>query len=338
MKKKSIIVKRKKSLKSSVKTSKVPKKVTKILNIVKNNPVKTVLGTLGVLTAWYAVNKIKNYYTKTVSLSAKITTEEDAIKVIFNPNEVGLWRGDTLIASVFLNEYLYTLPNVCDNKKYNTHILMFGYDGSMAIRSRNSQTPRIVVIDHMIHHFKEVINYSECSSKRFFIIPIVALLAKFGGHSNTLIYDSKNKTMDHFEPYGSHEVVSEVLSNRIIVNNIARICVSIGIKYNNPGQTCPRVGPQFIESFKCPILRIIRNNFKTDIGFCLAWSLLYVELRIKNPDISSKELIKKATDNLGWNLCNFITAYASNILKFSKKFDLITNEQGIAIDYKEKSL
>ena len=310
--------------------------VTKIINNIKSKPGKIILGTLGTLAAGYGLYKIKNYYTKTVSISAKINTEEDAIKVLFNPKEVGIWKGDPMIASIFLNEYLYKLPDVCDNKKYNTHLLIFGHDGSMAIKNKDSI--RAVNIQEMADHLKQITEYSECSSKRFFIIPIVIIIHTGGGHANTLIYDSKNKSIDHFEPYGSHENVEQFLHTSYVQNNISSICKILNIKYNDPNQTCPRFGPQFLESIKCPIVRIIKNNFKTDIGFCLTWSLFYTELRIKNPDIDSKELIKKATDNLGWSMCNFISAYSSNILNFSKKFDLIVDKHGLVIDYKEKSI
>ena len=322
---------------SKTSTSTTPKvsKTSKIINNIKNKPTKIILGSLGALATGYVLYKIKNFYTKTVSISSKINTEEDAIKVLFNPKEVGLWKGDPMIASIFLNEYLYKLPGVCDNKKYNTYLLIFGYDGSMAIRIKDSV--KAVNIQEMTSHLKEVIEYSECSTKRFFIIPI-NIIYSFGGHANTLIYDSKNKSIDHFEPYGSHENLHIIMPYSYIRRNIKSVCKNLNIKYNSPHETCPRFGPQLLESLKCPLVRLIKNNFKTDIGFCLAWSLYYVELRIKNPDIKSNELIKKATDNLGWDLCNFITAYASNILNFSKKFDLIVDKHGNVVDYKEKSL
>lgn len=315
-----------------------PKIITKIVRTIKKSPIKVGLATLGVLATGYALNKIKNYYKKTVSLSSKINTEDDAIKVIFNPAEVGLWNGDLGIASIFLNEYLYKLPNVCDTKKYKNYRIAFSPNGEMYIQ-KDGKNPIPVTSDEMKLHFKEVINYSECASKRFFIIPINVLMTKPGVnelHANSLIYDSTNKSMDHYEPYGSHEYITDI--GRGVYYLIGLICDDLGIKYNNPNISCPRFGPQMLESIQCPILRLVRNNFKTDIGYCGVWSLFYVELRLKNPDIPSKVLIKKATDNLGINLCNFITAYASNILKFSKKFDLVLDDKGLVIDYKEKTI
>jgi hypothetical protein len=317
----------------------VNSRASKIIDTIKKNPVKSALGAVAVLGAGlavgFALKKVKDYYTKTTTLSVKINSEEEAINVIFDPKEAGLWGGDPGLSSIFLNEHLYKLPNVCDSKKYKKYRLIFAHDSSMAIADGTIATQ--VSTEEMVKKMEEMIRYAECSSKRFFIFPILVITLQ-GGHSNTLIYDSKNKTMDHFEPYGSNNLMDTLGGLSAIQSLVQNICNRLDIKYNSPNEVCPRLGFQSLEQLKCPVLRILRNNFKTKIGFCLVWSLFFIELRLKNPDVPSKDMIKKAIDNLGVNLCNFIAGYAANVVRFSKNYDLVLDPATkLVVDYKEKS-
>lgn len=326
---------------NSTSKNRISKGLDGIVSIFKNSKktdlIKGGIGLIAATGAAAAAYKIYNYNTKEISISNKIKSEEDAIKVIFNPKEIGLWSGDQGIAALFLNEYLYTLPNVCNTKKYRTYGIVFAHDGTMAItKDRINSVP--VDLNTMVDLFREIINTSECSSKRFFIIPIAVVYTSMV-HSNTLIYDSKNKSMDHFEPYGSDENMMTIFDPEDNTGRqISRICSNLDITYNNKQKTCPNVGPQLKEALLCPILRLLKNDFKTNIGFCLIWSLWYIELRLKNPDTPSKQLIKEATKDLGTNLCRFITGYAANVLNFSKKFDLVVGKDGKIVDYKEKGV
>jgi hypothetical protein len=129
----------------------------------------------------------------------------------------------------------------------------------------------------------------EACSKRF----VVCILDLVGQHANALVFDKKLKTFERFEPNGSQVEVSinplsENYNYPLLDQALKDIFqTELGYNYLPSLNICPYVGPQFIESAQESGSRYIGDP----LGFCAAWSLLYIDARLSNPDIPPDILV-----------------------------------------------
>jgi len=130
-------------------------------------------------------------------------------------------------------------------------------------------------------------------SKRYLIIPIGIELSN-GAHANILIYDKNLKTIERFEPYGKDwpagfnynptgldHKLNKLFNNLLDNDNI------INITYYEPHTYEQKIGFQTLDINE----HSRENNIGDPGGFCAAWSLWYVEMRISNPNIDKIKLI-----------------------------------------------
>lgn len=190
--------------------------------------------------------------------------------------------------------------------------------------------------------FSEV--YRDClnSQSRFIIIPLTLkhqseeeckkAINTSGDHSNVIIIDKKNKTVDRYEPHGNvsdkkiffdSENLDNELNKLFTYNKENKLYwtegegkdnlefkqvfkLSNGLIYKKPEDICPEEGLQVYErSGYNP-----SNQVKKD-GFCTAWSLYYTNLRLENPDMNPKMLLyfsEEEIRNYGFN--KFINEYS----------------------------
>ena len=62
------------------------------------------------------------------------------------------------------------------------------------------------------------------------------------------------------------------------------------------------------------------------VGYCLAWCFWYLELRLKNPNIESKELVKFAFNDILQNHDKDSNQVLSYIRNYSQELDKMKNE------------
>jgi len=115
------------------------------------------------------------------------------------------------------------------------------------------------------------------------------------GHKNLLIYRDSLKQFELFEPHGPRQdVKNEVIKNNYI-NEIMRAFVRViimnlkiptNIKYIPPNIVCPYLGFQGFEG-RSKIKKLEREGG----GYCALWSLYFMELVLKNPDIESSQIV-----------------------------------------------
>lgn len=104
-------------------------------------------------------------------------------------------------------------------------------------------------------------------------------------HSNILLFDLVNRTVERFEPHGHGEEIEidefDCILNKELHKNKFR--------YLRPIDYCPKLSFQSILS--------ATNNLKyKDIGFCTSWNLFYLECRLLNPNVSRDVLCVKLID------------------------------------------
>lgn len=177
---------------------------------------------------------------------------------------------------------------------------------------------------YMIENFVELFNDCIKRGKRFIIIPIGIELSN-GNHSNYLIYDSKLNEIERFEPNGysnpykfnyNPSLLDEVLENKFKGINEK-------MKYFRPKDYLPKIGFQIFDSFDTD-----RRKIGDPLGYCVAWSTWYVDMRLTYSEIDRKKLVSSLLKNIrheNISFRNLIRNYSLNITKI--RDDILNKEK-----------
>lgn len=157
---------------------------------------------------------------------------------------------------------------------------------------------------------------SECRKPFFLILLGIVREDGSGGHQNLLIYDTRTKVMERFEPHGtvSYNINQSLCHNTEKVDAIVKKWLDDtsggDIIYVSPLEYCPgSTAFQALEENE-------PNRLVTDpIGFCVAWSLWYADIRLGLPQQSREDTVKRSLDfikSMG-SFRKFIRGYANHI-------------------------
>lgn len=204
-----------------------------------------------------------------------------------------------------------SLPDVLRNNYNDFHYVLNTYLWS----APEKYNPSIPELTYHPDFIKSVRNCKE----RFFASALTLTRGRVdeqfrGGHANVLFFDTKNKTIDRYDPHGSrcgNDGWCPAYDQEAIDNYLSTKFAEILPEYRfiDFQTTCPYVGPQG----KGEKVGNSRG------GYCVTWSLMFTVLRIMNPDKKVDELnyaIYKGTPR----------EIKSKMLKFAKFFsDIIKN-------------
>lgn len=179
-------------------------------------------------------------------------------------------------------------------------------------------------------YLNNLINTEKYNKNKRFAIVFLSLVYDNVLHANVLIYDFKNLTLERFEPFGNTSLIENSIDDLLE----EELTWSTGFKYLRPKDFLPYAGFQTI-SDETNLINTKAGDFG---GFCLAWCLWYIELRIKNPDINPKILIIKIINklnNMEYKFVEHIRNYSNKINKkriiYLKKIGI--NEKEISNTY-----
>jgi hypothetical protein len=187
---------------------------------------------------------------------------------------------------------------------------------------------KITSKDTSANFYKE---FSENKDKRFVIFPLI--LTGSISHQNALLLDTKKMEAELFEPYGDlnitfKRVVGENANNIVdkqkLYESIRELLNIFSpnkkIKLFLPENFLPPKSLQEIEETEC-----IKDVYKvnTSIGFCVAWTMFYLENRIKNPNKNRNDTIKYIMGQVKKGksdkyICELIRKYSVFILNLYK--------------------
>jgi len=167
----------------------------------------------------------------------------------------------------------------------------------------------------------EIINtIQRCQdSKRFIYFNFVINWDQSYSHANMIIIDLFNKTIERFEPHGKFNSYNHRYSDSDINKKINQILKHIGLsnyKYLPPTKLSPPIG-----------LQTIADAYN---GMCVTYSLIYLHLRIMNPDVNQKELVNYLIKKKSTKIIEILLRYTSYIEKALKK-----NKKQIINEYDE---
>jgi len=145
-----------------------------------------------------------------------------------------------------------------------------------------------------------------------------------GLHANILIWDFNNLTIERFDPYGN------VINFDTKIDNILEeeLTWNTGFTYLRPSDFMPVAGFQTIADELNPFYQKSGDYG----GYCLAWCTWYLEHRIKNKNVSPKNLVDKLLKKLSFDKDSFmeyIRNYANKLNTFR-----VNNYKKIGIDVK----
>ena len=163
----------------------------------------------------------------------------------------------------------------------------------------------------------------QCIKKgiKIIVIPFGFKIANKSSHANLLIYRPFEKKIERFEPHGSK--TDDNVNTDDAINNAVKNYFEIEMKpylkehtpkFYNAEEVCPnRQGFQGLEN------QINGLFHKTEGGgFCSLWSIFMLELILRNPTLTTSEVINKSlaiTKNDPKYVKNIIYGYVVNIAK-----------------------
>eukprot|EP00873_Tetraselmis_striata_P043720 jgi/Tetstr1/463984/TSEL_008789.t1 len=143
-------------------------------------------------------------------------------------------------------------------------------------------------------------------------------------HVNAVIYDLEKQELEIFEPHGANKITDfEDLMRKEMykaIHTVFKRHLPVK-KFHSPMDFCP--GPQSADASMPSYVNafMIKNKPK---GYCAAWSLYYLDLRLSNPDVPRKELMTGFMMSRFWRKSlSFINAYSNFIIKMYE--DLLAN-------------
>ena len=137
------------------------------------------------------------------------------------------------------------------------------------------------------------------------IIPLDLIMMENNGnrtaHANVLVYRKKFNHIEHFEPHGNRYYGNNCVSFVKSINLLIRIfigCINQELYERSDGaepaidlvesdKVCPYLGFQYREE-KSDYIKIFD---KEGSGYCVAWSMFFTELCLRNPHMTSNQII-----------------------------------------------
>ncbi len=209
------------------------------------------------------------------------------------------------------------ISNLYLNKKYGINCFMYGINsrigefiqGGFIIHFLSEEIPDIsdsFLSEFIAKNLIQIQNFLKCVKKKdnpVIIIPLGLIFPRGGHHANMLIYKRNLNTVEHFEPHGPSFSLDPSYGYKI-----QKILQSLVDKINEINNTPSR---DFFHSLPHDITLVPSNDvcirdrglqaiqqelelFHIERGqYCQMWSLLFAELTLLNPTISSRDILNQ---------------------------------------------
>lgn len=139
-------------------------------------------------------------------------------------------------------------------------------------------------------------------------------------HANILIYDKTRNTVTRFEPYGDWDFADSYHLDKMLFELFEKV---IDQQYKS---TFKFIRPnEYLDKTKFQSTSLGDDyeykNLGDPDGYCLAWSYWFVELKLLNPDVNEKDLVKNAFDLILKENKDSINPILQHIRGYSKHLD-----------------
>lgn len=166
---------------------------------------------------------------------------------------------------------------------------------------------------------KQIINNFKADPiKKYLVLPVGIELSN-GAHANILFYNKQTNEMERFEPYGmdfppgfNYNPLNLDTNLKNLFTNYFENNNQIEFKFYSPSSYQTKIGLQLLDTIEYNK----EKNIGDPGGFCAAWSLWYVEMRISNQNVLRNELIYKLINYIRLKRVTFrsvIRSFTKNI-------------------------
>lgn len=159
--------------------------------------------------------------------------------------------------------------------------------------------------DHSKNKFVREID--KCMSSRLVAINLNIRVVGSGQHANLLIIDTKEKTVELFEPHGARAESSELESVSRAYQKVSKQ-VRRFFSFYYPELT-------FIPPSKFEPSDGLQMRIDAFSGLCVTWTILYLHYRILNPDIKPKRLVTYIEKKVTKPFMLRYTRYVEDVIK-----------------------
>lgn len=178
---------------------------------------------------------------------------------------------------------------------------------------------------------KIIVNkFKNDSSKQYLIFPIGIELYN-GAHANILLYDKNTNTMERYEPYGKDYPPNFNYNADTLDLNIKNLFMNYfnnELIYYSPSSYEQKIGLQLLDTIEYSK----EKNIGDPGGFCAAWSLWYVEMRILNHNLSKDIVIQQLINYIRSKKLSFRTVIRNFTKKITDVRDKILTDADIDIN------
>lgn len=193
---------------------------------------------------------------------------------------------------------------VCNVKRYAYEIFV----KEDYVENEKTYSVDFYMSKYSLPKFIKLIKEQDC---RFIFIVLHLSRAGVEGHANALLIDKKLKTIERYDPSTNSKKYQEYYES--LNDEIQKHFVD----------------GTYITSFKdmslvlCPGLQNLESkddSQQTSSGYCEAWAIWYLDMRLSNPDLSPELLLQKSLEELNkGSLRQYIRGYANFIIDIDKK-------------------
>jgi len=238
--------------------------------------------------------KLPTLPTNTEYANKNIFEAMEQLDIYEDENKVEHFRGQQIISELFAIYLRQKYKSTCFDKMYMLNReLIFIVDYSQKITDE-------IIINIIKQQSAIIERILDCIEQHepLIVIPISWKMQNgssnnFNGHKNLLIYRDSLKQIEHFEPHGAkrrsedaiYNYVNEIMKAFVRVINM-NLKIKTNIKYIPPNVVCPKIGFQTFEH-RSKLKKFEREGK----GYCTLWSLYFMELVLKNPDMESSKII-----------------------------------------------
>ena len=172
------------------------------------------------------------------------------------------------------------------------------------------------------------------NTKEYLVIPIGIQLSN-GSHSNILLYIKSSNSLERFEPYGKDYPTNFNYNDINLDNHIKKLFLNNenynnndNFIYYNPYSYEPKIGLQILDSIEFTTEKYIGDPD----GFCSAWCIWYIYMRIKYINIERNNIINSLINNIRSNKYSFRSVIRSFVKEITDVRDNLFTQVNLNIN------
>jgi ankyrin repeat protein len=241
---------------------------------------------------------------------------------------------EIICGCLYLNKLYKNLNLVIDyplteNLKLKSHYESLGLDYSYKLDFCNLE----IIWSYQEIFFPSYFDFkfkTDIKNSNYILIPL-GIECPNGAHLNVLFIDCKKNIIERFEPNGMYEPIGLEYNYKLLDHLLKTKFLEFNKKfvYISPIEYLPPIGFQILENNREQVC-----NLDSDPnGFCVVWCFWWIDQKMKNLKMTSKELVEKLIKELKFKNISFkklIRTYSHKITDlrdiFLKKYKLDIND------------